>query len=185
MNDAEFNPKFVAKELTSRTKLIRMIFSGFMLSTFLGEIWRRLPKFVRRSVSALVQKRFAVTVAGMLFDDEGRILLLEHVFRPDQGWGVPGGFIVKGEQPEDGLRRELREEVSIEIDQLKLLFVRTLDTPGQVEIYFRARVIGDPKPSSFEIKQARWFRLDQLPPELSQDQQKLIQRAVSLNENSE
>jgi ADP-ribose pyrophosphatase YjhB (NUDIX family) len=55
----------------------------------------------------------------MLFDDEGHILLLEHVFRADRGWGVPGGFINKGEQPEQALRRELREEVDIEIDDVK------------------------------------------------------------------
>ncbi|HYX30895.1 MAG TPA: NUDIX hydrolase [Pyrinomonadaceae bacterium] len=155
-----------------------------MMSTLLGGIWRRLPNFVRRHVSTLGQNHFAVTVAAMLFDEDSRILLLEHVFRADRGWGVPGGFIVKGEQPEDALRRELREEVNIEIDRVKFLFARTLHTPSQVEIYFRARVIGDPKPSSFEIKQAQWFRLDELPPELSKDQRKLIERALSLDEKS-
>ena len=130
------------------------------------------------------QSRFTVTTGAMLFDDEGRILLLEHVFRPDSGWGIPGGFLSRSEQPQDGLRRELREEVSIEIDEVEFLFARTLPRPRQVEIYFRARVIGDPKPSSFEIKQAQWFTLNELPEELSNDQRRLIQRAVSVSEKS-
>src|SRR6185369_10709384 len=106
-------------------------------------------------------------------------------FRADQGWGVPGGFIVKGEQPEEALRRELREEISIDIDEVKLLFTRTLVRLKQIEIYYRARVVGEPKPSSFEIKQAQWFTLDNLPSSLSKDQRKLIARALSVNEKCE
>ena len=120
----------------------------------------------------------------MLFDDAGRILLLDHVFRAYAGWGIPGGFVMKGENPEDALRRELREEVAIEIKDVKLVFTRTLGPLKQVEIYFRARVIGDPKPSSFEIKRAQWFALDQLPPGLSKDQRRLIERAIARDEKS-
>ena len=153
-----------------------------MLVKMLGEIWRRLPAVVRLRVARFGQRRFTVTVAALLFDDARRILLLEHVFRADRGWGVPGGFIAKGEQPEEALRRELREEVSIDLDDVRLVFTRTLVTIKQVEIYYRARVVGEPKPSSFEIKQAQWFAVNDLPPELSQDQRKLLERALALNE---
>ena len=85
-----------------------------MLTNFLGAIWRQLPGGVRRRLSRLGQSRFTVTTAAFIFDDDGRILLLEHVFRPDSGWGVPGGFLSQAEQPEDGLRRELREEIGLE-----------------------------------------------------------------------
>jgi len=155
-----------------------------MFWNFMGVIWRRLPAIMRRHLSRISQRRFTVTVAAMLFDDNERILLLEHVFRADEGWGVPGGFINKGESPEAALRRELREEINVEIEDVKILLCRTLGTLKQVEIYFRARVIGDPKPSSFEIKSAKWFALDQLPPDLSNDQRRLIERAMSLNEKS-
>ena len=155
-----------------------------MLSDFLGAIWRHLPAFVRRNAGSATQSRFTVTVGAVLFDDAGRILLLDHVFRAYAGWGIPGGFVMKGENPEDALRRELREEVAIEIKDVKLVFTRTLGPLRQVEIYFRARVIGDPKPSSFEIKRAQWFALDQLPPGLSKDQRRLIERAIARDEKS-
>jgi ADP-ribose pyrophosphatase YjhB (NUDIX family) len=155
-----------------------------MFTNILGAIWKYTPGTIRRRMVRMGQSRFTVTTGAMLFDDDGRILLLEHVFRPDSGWGIPGGFLSRSEQPQDGLRRELRDEVSIEIDEVEFLFARTLPRPRQVEIYFRARVIGDPKPSSFEIKQAQWFTLNELPEELSNDQRRLIQRAISLSEKS-
>jgi ADP-ribose pyrophosphatase YjhB (NUDIX family) len=155
-----------------------------MFTNILGAIWKYTPGIIRRRMVRMGQSRFTVTTGAMLFDVDGRILLLEHVFRPDSGWGIPGGFLSRSEQPQDGLRRELREEVSIEIDEVEFLFARTLPRPRQVEIYFRARVIGDPKPSSFEIKQAQWFTLNELPEELSNDQRRLIERAVSLSEKS-
>ena len=151
-----------------------------MLTNFLGAIWRQLPGGVRRRLSRLGQSRFTVTTAAFIFDDDGRILLLEHVFRPDSGWGVPGGFLSKAEQPEDGLRRELREEIGIEVEDVKILFARTLSRPRQIEIYFRARAIGEPKPCSFEIITAKWFAFEDLPSALSKDQRRLIARARTL-----
>jgi 8-oxo-dGTP diphosphatase len=155
-----------------------------MLPGFVGSIWRHIPGAIRRRLVRLGQTRFTVTAGAMIFDDEGRILLLEHVFRPDGGWGIPGGFLGRNEQPEEGLRRELREEIGIEVEDVSFLFVRTLKRPGQVEIYFRARAIGTPKVSSFEIKKAEWFAVDALPEELSQDQKRLIRRVISINENA-
>jgi ADP-ribose pyrophosphatase YjhB (NUDIX family) len=151
-----------------------------MLTNFLGAIWRHLPGGVRRRLSRLGQSHFTVTAAAFIFDDDGRILLLEHVFRADNGWGVPGGFLSRGEQPEAGLRRELREEIGIEIEDVEILFARTLPRPRQIEIYFRARSIGEPEPCSFEIITARWFALDDLPSKLPRDQRRLIERARTL-----
>lgn len=137
---------------------------------------------VRRRVALFGQARFAFSVAAMIFDEQGQILLFEHVFRADNGWGVPGGFVAKGEDPAEALRRELREEADIDLENIQVLFARTLGAVKQVEIYYRARAIGDPKPSSFEIKRAEWFPLNDLPPDLSKDQRRLIERALLLNE---
>jgi 8-oxo-dGTP diphosphatase len=155
-----------------------------MLTEFLGTIWRRLPGGVRRRLVRIGQRRFTVTAGAIIFDDDGRVLLLEHVFRPDSGWGIPGGFLSQGEQPETALRRELREEIGVELEDVEMLLARTLRGPRQIEIYFRARAIGTPQPCSFEIRTAEWFSLDKLPAELSKDQRRLIQRALSVGEKS-
>jgi len=150
-----------------------------MLTDFLGAIWRHLPSRLRRRLMRIGHRRFTATAGALIFDDRGRILLLEHVFRPDSGWGIPGGFLARGEQPEEGLRRELREEVGLELDSVELLFVRSLHRPRQIEIYFRARPKGEPQPRSFEIKRAEWFALDDLQPELSKDHRRIIQLAIA------
>ena len=149
-----------------------------MLTEFLGAIWRHLPGRIRRRLVRTGQSRFTVTAGAIIFDAEGRVLLLEHVFRPDSGWGLPGGFLNQGEQPEAALRRELREEIGVDLDEVEMLFARTLPRPRQIEIYFRARAIGTPKPCSFEIRKAEWFTIDNVPNELSKDQRRLIQRAL-------
>jgi ADP-ribose pyrophosphatase YjhB (NUDIX family) len=155
-----------------------------MLKQFLGAVWRQLPPRVRYRLTRIGQKRFTVTTAAAIFNDEGKVLLLDHVFRPDSGWGLPGGFMSNGEQPEEGLRRELREEIGIELEEVEMLFARSLGRLRQVEIYFRAKAVGVPQPRSIEIKSAGWFAIDALPPELSRDQIRLIDRAVSLCEKS-
>jgi ADP-ribose pyrophosphatase YjhB (NUDIX family) len=149
-----------------------------MFIELLGSIWRGLPGIARRRLVRMGQSRFTVTAGAMIFDDQDRILLLDHVFRPDGGWGIPGGFLTRGEQPEAGLRRELKEEIGIEVADVEMLFARTLPGPRQIEIYFRARAVGEPQPCSFEIRGLGWFGVDDLPPDLSKDQRQLIRRAL-------
>lgn len=139
---------------------------------------------MRRRLVRMGQRRFTVTAGAMVFDDEGRILLLEHVFRPDSRWGIPGGFLNKGEQPEAALRRELQEEVALEVSDVQFLFARTLPKPRQVEIYFLCKPESVPVPSSFEIMKAEWFAVDNLPADLSKDQRKIIKRACGVRKKS-
>ncbi|MDQ1728532.1 MAG: hypothetical protein QOD33_657 [Pyrinomonadaceae bacterium] len=149
-----------------------------MLNDFLGAIWRRTPKFLRRWTVRFGHPQFAVSAGAVISDERGRVLLLKHRFRAGSGWGMPGGFLEKGEQPEAGLRRELREEIGLEVTQLKLLAVRAFRKPRQVEIVFTGRARGDTDQFSFEIKEAVWFKLEELPRSLANDQVQLIRRAM-------
>jgi 8-oxo-dGTP diphosphatase len=149
---------------------------------FFGSLFRYLPGGVRRRLVRLGQRRFTVTAGAFVFNDEGRLLLLEHEFRPDSRWGIPGGFLNKGEQPDVAIRRELREEVALEVDDVEFLFARTLPGPRQVEIYFACKPKSVPIPSSFEIRKADWFAVDDLPDDLSTDQRRMIKRALDARE---
>jgi 8-oxo-dGTP diphosphatase len=152
-----------------------------MWKKLLGTLWRGAPKRVRRWGVWLAEPRFMVTVGAVVVDEGGRVLLLQHEFRTGSGWGIPGGFLERGEQPLEGLRRELREEVGIELDAAELVHVRTLRRPQQVEIHFRGRVPSgaSARPRSMEINRAGWFEADALPPELSRDQRRIIKDAVA------
>ena len=150
-----------------------------MLVNLLGSIWRRLPKRLRRWTVRSYQPHFAVSVGAIITDKEGRLLLLKHRFRPSPGWGIPGGFIEKGEQPDAALRRELREEAELELHDLKLFAARAFKEPKQIEIIFTARAMDDTERLSFEIQKAGWFSHDELPADLPKDQVQLIKRAFN------
>lgn len=150
-----------------------------MLKKVLGILWRRAPKRLRRLGVYVSEARFTVTAGAVVVDGEGRILLLRHVFRVGSGLGIPGGFISKGEQPEEAIRRELREEVDLEIEKLELAFVRTLRHVNQVEIIFICRPSGRALANSFEVKHIDWFAPNSLPPDLSRDQRNIIDRALN------
>ena len=150
-----------------------------MLIDFLGALWRRVPGKLRRWTMRLSHPRFAVTAGAVITDNQGRVLLLKHRFRPGTGWGMPGGFMQEGEQPAEALRRELREEVGLEVEKLELLITRAFKVPRQVEIVFTARAIGDTNALNFEIQKAAWFFLNELPLGLPKDQVQIIKRALN------
>jgi 8-oxo-dGTP diphosphatase len=150
-----------------------------MLRRTFAALWRRAPKWTRRLGALLSESRFTVTVGAVVVDSRRRVLLLQHRFRSGAGWGIPGGFMRPREQPEEALRRELLEEIGLEIEISGVAFIRALQKYQQVEIIFRCAPKGIPVPQSFEIARAEWFELNSLPAVLSADQQELIRRALA------
>ena len=157
-----------------------------MMKRLLAGLWRGAPRFVRRGGVWLVQPRFTVTAGAVVCDEGGRVLLLRHVLRKGSGWGIPGGFLRAGEQPEEAVRREVREETGLELDSVELAFVRTLRGVRQVEVLFRASMRAESLARlerSFEIDRAEWFAPAELPEGLSRDQRHVISRALAAGAN--
>ncbi|MBS1811761.1 MAG: NUDIX domain-containing protein [Acidobacteria bacterium] len=150
-----------------------------MWHKFFSRIWRRLPKRVRRWGVVLLHPRFTVTAGAVVVDAQGRVLLLHHRFRAGSGWGIPGGFLSPRESPEEALRRELREEVGLELDNVTIAFIHTLQAYQQIEIVFRCSPRNTPQICSAEISRAEWFALDALPAEVSEYQRWLLHKALT------
>ena len=144
----------------------------------ISKIWRRLPARMRRWSMRLTHARFTVTAGGLIFNDAGEILLLKHRFRAGSGWGLPGGFIEAGEQPIDALRRELCEEIGLELKYIEIFGVRSFKKPRQVEVLFRCRANGSVTPRTMEVERAEWFSLQSLPDGLPRDQRLIVERAA-------
>ena len=150
-----------------------------MIQKLLGKLWRHTPARLRRFTMRMTHARFTVTAGAVIQNEKGQVLLLKHTFRSGSGWGLPGGFLEGGEQPVEGLRRELREEIGLELDQIEFLTARSFKRPQQVEILFRGFASGSAQLKSIEIDRAVWFSPNSLPDGLPKDQRLIVERALS------
>jgi 8-oxo-dGTP diphosphatase len=76
--------------------------------------------FVRR-----FSPKWTVGALGVVRDERGKVLLLEHRWR-EKPWGLPGGFVAWPESPEAGLVREFREEVGLALQASDFRLVKLL-----------------------------------------------------------
>lgn len=148
-----------------------------MLKKLVGFLWKFTPYFVRMHLVRLTQTKFTVSVAAVIFDQNARVLLLEHVLRPKWSWAIPGGFIENGEQPEAAVRREIKEETNLDLEDLQMIRVRTINR--HVEILFRAGATGALKLAANEITDAGWFSINEMPEKMSPLQKALIEKVLN------
>ncbi len=141
------------------------------------KIWGKLPPRIRLNLVRLTQQKFTVSAAIVIFNERREVLLLDHAMRPGNSWGLPGGFIKSGEQPDEAIRRELREETGIDVENLKLFRVRTLNR--HVEILFSGKAVGEPKADGREIIDLGWFHIDELPKRIGISQKGLIESVLN------
>ena len=154
-----------------------------MWRKLLGKLWRVMPVWGRRTVIRATQPSFTVSAATVVINDAGRILLLNHLLRPASGWGVPGGFLNRGEQPEQTAEREIFEETGLQVSNLKMFCVKTVNS--HVEFWFIGRANGKAQAKSREILEARWFTLAEIPMEMSRKERRMIEQALQIGENLE
>ena len=68
--------------------------------------------------------------AGVLFRDaQGQILLVKPTYK--EGWDIPGGYVEPGESPRAAARREVREELGIDVEVGRLLLVDWAPHPDE------------------------------------------------------
>jgi 8-oxo-dGTP pyrophosphatase MutT (NUDIX family) len=123
------------------------------------------------------------SVAVMIFDDAGRILLVRSV---DTGeWQTVGGAIDPDETPAAAAVREAREETGLEIELVRLigvyggpLFRLTYpngDVCSYTGIVFEGRVAGGSmRPDGEETSEAKWFTAEEAAMLSMQDHTRLL-----------
>jgi 8-oxo-dGTP pyrophosphatase MutT (NUDIX family) len=68
----------------------------------------------------LIVPRHHVGAVGVVFNEVGQVLLVKHVFRR-YPWGLPGGWIERGEDPAETVRREFTEELGLQVTVGRIL----------------------------------------------------------------
>ncbi len=81
-----------------------------------------------------------IGVGAIVFDDHGRVLLVQRGKPPRRGmWSIPGGLLEVGEKLIDAVQREVREECSIEIEvgEMVLIYEPIFhDGEGRIEYHY-------------------------------------------------
>jgi ADP-ribose pyrophosphatase YjhB (NUDIX family) len=102
-----------------------------------------------------------------IFDDEGRILLVER--SDDRCWGLPAGWVDPNEAPVNTVRREAREELSLEVEPVQLVDVMFRPASAEwgphavVSIVYLCEVRGGEIALSHEVLAARFWTIEEVP----------------------
>jgi NAD+ diphosphatase len=106
-----------------------------------------------------------ISPAMMVLVTRGFDLLLARANRfPGAMYSALAGFVEAGESIEDCIHREVREEVGIEVRDLRYFTSQAWPFPHSLMIAYTAEYAsGDMRPCDAEIADAQWFSIDALP----------------------
>lgn len=102
-------------------------------------------------------------VAAVIFKD-GKVFATQRGYGEfKDGWEFPGGKVEPGESPEDALRREIREELEVEVNVGDLIDTIEYDYPAfHLSMKCFACTIAGGSPHLLEHEAAKWLTSTQL-----------------------
>lgn len=93
-----------------------------------------------------------------------KILLQRNSHYGLKNWTLVAGFVDPGENFEDAVRREVSEEASIDVRDIRYFGSQTWPFPSAVMVGFRAEYAGGTlTPDGEEVLESGWFARDGLP----------------------
>ncbi|MHA1946941.1 MAG: NAD(+) diphosphatase [Candidatus Hodarchaeales archaeon] len=103
-------------------------------------------------------------IVGIIDQKQKRILLANGTRFPSNFYSVIAGFVEPGETLEECIRREIFEEVGIEIENIRYFNSQSWPFPDSLMIGFLADYAkGQISIDKSEINDAQWFSADNLP----------------------
>lgn len=128
----------------------------------------------------IVVPRQRIGAGVVLFDADGRVLLLKHAFHGNHPWGLPGGWLGRREGPQEAALRELQEETGLTAELGPPIWVTQAEGRSGLEVYYLATQPRGELRLSFEIIEAVWTCPDQLPDAMFAKTKRAVQAAVAM-----
>lgn len=113
---------------------------------------------------------------GVIFDADRRVLLCHR--RDMDAWNLPGGGVEAGETPWDATVREVREEVGLETEIVRLTGLYWKPETDELVFNFECRITGGSLGPSDESDAAAYFALADLPQNTAPKQVERIRDAL-------
>ena len=112
-----------------------------------------------------------VSPAMMVLVKRGPAILLARHAHGTGRWSALAGFLEAGESLEDAIHREVREEVGLEVKDLRYFASQSWPFPHSLMCAFTAEFAGgELTPDLTEIAEARWYAPGDALPELASPQ---------------
>ena len=117
---------------------------------------------------------------------DGKLLLAHNTAWPEERYSVIAGFVEPGESLEDTVRREIFEEVSVRVDEIRYFASQSWPFPHSLMLGFTARYSsGEILPDGIEIGNAGFYSPDEIRsmniPDKASIARKLIDNFLSLH----
>ena len=106
-------------------------------------------------------KHFMCSVIGIVQNENKKILLLNHKYRPDP-IAYPAGWLRKGEDPLTAIAREIKEETNFIVEPIRILSVGSSKKNSHLEFVVEAKYVGGEFRASNEIKDFSWVDASEL-----------------------
>lgn len=131
----------------------------------MARLARRIPWALAaaQTLWRLSRPRWSAGVVGVVINEAGHVLLAEHVYRASLPWGLPGGWVDRGEVPTESLARELREELTLTVEIGPFLGLDN-NIPGHYDFAYLCRPTSEVGALCSELLSYGWFAADALPP---------------------
>lgn len=146
----------------------------------IANLFKRIPFFVKLMtwLWRLGRPKFSAGVVGVVFNPAGDVLLVEHILHPEYPWGLPGGWVDRGDDLASAVARELREELELDVAVLHVLHVQ-IKYANHIDVAYLCTANNHVGKLSSELLDYRWAAVTNLP-KLPAFQYAAIERALEL-----
>ena len=136
-------------------------------------VWDGLKKHSCPDCGHVLYTNSATAVIAVIENEKGELLMVRRRYDPAKGMlDLPGGFVDLGESAEEALRREVKEEVNLDV--VESLFIKTLPNTYvydelcyfTTDLAFRCKVASfQPLHAQDDACAARFYSLRQISPQ--------------------